>query len=277
VRLSVAPDLARAAECIAERGAALGRPMHLLATTTSTNDEAKRGAREGAPHGSTWVAEEQLAGRGRQGRTWHSARGENLLVSVLARVACPAARLPPLALVVGLAVRDAVSRAAPGADVGLKWPNDVLVAGDGRRRKVAGILVETLTVGSRVDAVVIGIGINVHTREFPADLADRATSVALCANAPPDRGEILADVLAALDRDLHVVQRGLGLFRARLEAADVLRGRRVRLDSGDEGVACGIDDEGRLRVRRADGVLSHWSAGEVQLAAAVSESQEGDS
>jgi BirA family biotin operon repressor/biotin-[acetyl-CoA-carboxylase] ligase len=269
VTLRIAPDLAGAAAAIAERGAVLGQPMHLLATTSSTNDEAKRGAREGAPHGSTWVAEEQLAGRGRQGRTWHSARGESLLVSVLARVACPAARLPPLALVVGLAVRDAVSRAAPGADVGLKWPNDVLVAGDGRRRKVAGILVETVTVGARVDAVVIGIGINVHTREFPPDLADRATSVALCASvAPPDRGAILADVLATLDRDLHVVQRGLGLFRARLEAADVLHGRRVRVDSGDEGVACGIDDDGRLCVRRQDGVLSHWSSGQVHLVGA---------
>jgi BirA family biotin operon repressor/biotin-[acetyl-CoA-carboxylase] ligase len=262
VNLRVAPDLARAAACIAERGAVLGRPMHLLATTTSTNDEAKRGARQGAPHGSTWVAEEQLAGRGRQGRSWHSARGENLLLSVLARVACPPSRLPPLALVVGLAVRDAVSRAAPGAEVGIKWPNDVLIGG----RKVAGVLVEAITVGSRVDAVVIGIGINVHMREFPPDLADRATSVALSASAPPDRGEILADVLATLDRDLHLVELGLGLFRARLEAADVLRGRHVRLDSGEEGVACGIDDDGRLCVRRADGVLAHWSAGEVHLA-----------
>jgi BirA family biotin operon repressor/biotin-[acetyl-CoA-carboxylase] ligase len=235
------------------------------------------------------VAEQQLAGRGRQGRSWHSAPGENLLVSVLARTECPPARLPPLALVVGLAVRDAVSRAAPGVDVGIKWPNDVMVRGappgialDAKRierggrhgtvlRKVAGILVEAITVGARVEAVVIGIGINVHAREFPPELADRATSVALCGGAllppppPPDRGEILADVLATLDRDLHLLPRGLGLFRARLEAADLLRGRPVRVDSGDAGVACGIDDDGRLCVRRADGVLAHWSAGEVHI------------
>jgi biotin-(acetyl-CoA carboxylase) ligase len=83
---------------------------------------------------------------------------------------------------------------------------------------------------------------------------------------PPDRATILADVLAQLDRDLHiVVGRGLSLVRARLEAGDALKGSRVRSESGDEGVASGIDDEGRLLVRRDDGVLARWSAGEVHL------------
>src|SRR5579871_2462505 len=108
------PDLARASELVAARGSALGHPMHLLRETTSTNDEAKQAAREGAPHGSTWVTERQTAGRGRQGRTWQSAPGEGLLFSVLARVSCSPARVPPVALAAGLAVRDAVARAAPG-------------------------------------------------------------------------------------------------------------------------------------------------------------------
>ena len=75
-------------------------------------------------------------------------------------------------------------------------------------------------------------------------------------------------VIAGLDRDLHVVVgRGLGLLHARLEAVDALRGLRIRCDAGDEGTASGIDDEGRLLVRRADGVLARWSAGEVHLVA----------
>jgi BirA family biotin operon repressor/biotin-[acetyl-CoA-carboxylase] ligase len=257
------PDLRGLPERIAARGCRLGRPLTILDETTSTNDEAKRGAKAGDPHGAVWVAEAQTAGRGRQGRAWLSARGENLLFSVLARVACPASRLPPLALVAGLAVRDAVARAAPGRDVRIKWPNDVLVDG----KKLAGVLVEATLAGSRVDAVIVGIGINVHARAFPEEIAERATSVALeaarCGAAPPDRGDVLVDVLAGLDRDLELcAARGLGLVHARLAAADALRGERVRGEAG-EGIAEGIDADGRLLVRADDGVLARWSTGEV--------------
>ena len=263
-RPPVAPDLLRAPARVAERCASLGRPMHLLASTPSTSDEAKHAAKRGAPHGATWVSEEQTAGRGRQGRAWTSPRGENLLFSVLLRVTCPPSRLPPLAIAAGLAVRDAVAQAAPEAAARLKWPNDVLVG----ERKIAGILVETITSGTRVEAVVVGIGLNVHTREFPPEIADRATSMALVSAAFPDRAELLADILVRLDHDAHVVlARGLGLLRGRIEAADALRGRRVRSDDSAEGVACGIDDEGRLLVHRDDGVTARWTAGEVHLVA----------
>jgi BirA family transcriptional regulator, biotin operon repressor / biotin---[acetyl-CoA-carboxylase] ligase len=257
-------DLTRAPELVLALGSGLGRPMVLLAETTSTNDVATRAAREGAPHGATWVAEQQTRGRGRRGHTWLSPAGEGLLFSVLVRVPCAPALIPPIALVAGLAVRDAVA-AASGASIEIKWPNDVLVGG----RKIAGVLVEAVTVGSRVDAIVIGIGINVHTRSFPDDIVDTASSIALVSSsslAPPDRASILADVLAALDRDVHVVLgRGLGLVRRRLEQSDSLRGHRVRSDTGEVGLASGIDDDGRLLVRRDDGVLTRWSAGEVHL------------
>jgi BirA family biotin operon repressor/biotin-[acetyl-CoA-carboxylase] ligase len=185
-----------------------------------------------------------------------------LLFSVVVRVSCVAARLPSLALAAGLAVHQAVKCAAPRAEVGLKWPNDVLAGG----RKLAGILVETATGAAGVEAVVVGVGINVHTRAFPAELSERATSVALLSDTPPNRGELLADTLAALDRDLHVVaHRGLGMVRARLDRADVLRGRRVRSDAGVEGIACGIDDDGRLMVLLETGGRARWSSGEVQI------------
>jgi BirA family biotin operon repressor/biotin-[acetyl-CoA-carboxylase] ligase len=257
-------DLTRAPDLVAASGSSLGRPMVLLAETSSTNDLATRAARDGAPHGATWVVEQQTQGRGRRGHAWLSPAGENLLFSVLLRLPCAPARIPPIALVAGLAVRDAVA-AATGAAIAIKWPNDVLVGS----RKVAGVLVEAVTMGSRVEAVVIGIGINVHTRSFPGEIADLATSVALVAapsSPPPDRAAILASVLSSLDRDVHVVVgRGLGLLHGRLQQSDALRGHRVRSDSGDEGVASGIDEDGRLLVRRDDGVLTRWSAGEVHL------------
>jgi BirA family biotin operon repressor/biotin-[acetyl-CoA-carboxylase] ligase len=259
----IGPDLRSAERSIDERGGALGRPLHVLFETTSTNDEAHSGARRGAPHGATWVAERQTAGRGRRGRSWVSPVGEGLLFSTLLRVDCSPTRLPLLALLAGLAVRDGVRELAPSAPLAIKWPNDVLCDG----RKVAGVLVEAITVGARVEAVIVGVGINVHTRGFPDEIADRATSVALAApGVPLDRASLLAAVLASFDRDLHVVlSRGLGLLRARLEEADALRGRRIRNDGGGEGVASGIDDDGRLLVSQDDGTLARWTAGEVHI------------
>ncbi len=258
----VGHDLVRAPEAIAERGITLGKPLELLDETSSTNDVARRAAKNGAPGGATWVAEVQTAGKGRQGRAWISPRGENLLFSVLVRLRCEPSRLPPLALVAGVAVRDAVARAAPAADVRLKWPNDVLIEG----RKVAGVLLEATLAGKRVDGLVVGIGINVHTRVFDPAIASLATSVALHAGAPPDRAEILADVLQGLDRDLELcAHRGLGLVHARLQAADALKDHAIRTDDGRHGVADGIDVDGRLRLRQQDGTLVRLAVGEVHL------------
>ena len=236
-----------------------------LDVTESTNDDAKRGAREGAPHASVWIAESQTKGRGRQGRTWVSPRGENLLFSVLLRIACPPMRVPPLALVAGLAVRDAVARAL-GEDgrVKVKWPNDVLVDG----KKVAGVLVESALSGGRVEYVVVGAGVNVQTRVFPHELADIATSISLAARAdapPPDREALLADILEGIHHDAkHVAHRGLGLVAARLAKHDALAGRRV---AGDDvsGIAAGIAEDGRLRVSRNDGVIVTVASGEVRI------------
>lgn len=258
----VGADLAPATEAIARRGITVGTPLHLLADTTSTNDLAKDAARSGHAHGVTFVAELQTAGRGRQGRAWMAARGEALLVSVLFRLACPPLRLPSLALAAGLAARDAVARWTREEPM-LKWPNDVLLGG----RKVAGVLVEGVLQGDKVTAVVVGVGINVHTRAFPDEIAGIATSIALHAKegVAPDRAELLADLLAGLDRDLALVAaRGVGLVHSRLVRWDALRGRRV---AGDEveGIADGIDLEGRLQVRRADGTLARVNAGEVRL------------
>jgi BirA family biotin operon repressor/biotin-[acetyl-CoA-carboxylase] ligase len=255
-------DLEGAAALIAERGGALGRPLTATLTTSSTNDDAKRAAKEGAPHGALFIAEEQTAGRGRMGRSWVSPRGENLLFSVVLRPKCAPARVPLLALVAGLCVRDALAKPLGDPRVKVKWPNDVLVDG----KKIAGVLVESVVVGSRVDAVIVGIGVNVHTRAFPPELEAIATSVALALppNAPPpERAVILADVIAGLDRDAeHVAARGLGLVHARLTAADALSGKPVRGERG-EGTAEGIDVDGRLMVRDGAGVLHRWVSGEV--------------
>jgi BirA family biotin operon repressor/biotin-[acetyl-CoA-carboxylase] ligase len=242
----------------------LGAPLVSLASTTSTSDLAKLAAKEGAPHGATWVADVQTAGRGRQGRAWIAAPGEALLFSVILRVPCAPARLPPLSLVVGLAVRDAVARAAPEALVRIKWPNDVVVGE--ARLKVAGVLVEASLSGTSVEAIVVGVGVNVHTRAFPPELAAIATSIELAGGATT-RSALMSDILASLERDGPLAAaRGIGPLHARLTAADALRGARVRSESG-EGIAEGIDTEGRLVVRTDDGTIARFTAGEVHLLA----------
>ena len=276
-----AQDLARASEVIAARGGSLGSPLVIAAETGSTNDDAKSGARSGAPHGAVWLAESQRAGRGRQGRAWLSAPGENLLFTVLLRLRCIPARVPPISLVAGLAVRDAVARALgreADGDVVVKWPNDVVVRGPGGAlRKIAGVLVESALAGAKVEYVVVGIGINVHARVLPADVAAIATSIAIerdARDALPvtGRADILADVLSGLERDVELVaHKGLGLVHARLTLHDALRGQAVESvgDAGKgselRGVAEGIDLDGRLLVRREDGTLAHVSSGEMRL------------
>lgn len=254
-------DSTSLAELAAERGA----PIHYLEETGSTNDDAKAGGRAGAPSGSVWIAESQTAGRGRQGRTWVSPRGDNLLFSVLYRVSCAPARVPVLSLVVGLAVRDAVADALAGeAAARVKWPNDVQIRG----KKVAGILVESTVMGAKVENLVVGIGINVLTREFPSEIAEIATSVAREAHETgrdPSRLSILRAVLVNLDRDLELAaHRGLGPMQARLNAHDALAGRRV-VGDGIEGTAEGIDPEGRLMIRRDDGVVQRIVSGEIRI------------
>jgi BirA family transcriptional regulator, biotin operon repressor / biotin---[acetyl-CoA-carboxylase] ligase len=275
----VSADLSGAREAIGALGGRLGSPLSIEAETESTNDDAKHGAKGGAPHGATWLAETQTRGRGRQGRVWTSPRGENLLFSVLLRLSCPPQRVPPIALVAGLAVRDAVARAL-GDDAGVlvKWPNDVLVRSprDRKLRKVAGVLVESALSGSKVESVVVGIGINVHTRELPEEIAELATSIArerdtrLGLGDPPSRVAILADVLATLDHDVeHVAHKGLGLVHGRLARHDALAGQAVVVEGVDlRGTACGIDPEGRLLLRDEEGVVHHVSSGEVKVRAA---------
>src|SRR5262249_5814013 len=142
----------------------LGRELVWLPRTGSTNDEALARARAGAPHGLVIVADEQTRGRGRLGRVWHSPPGDNLYLSVLLRRDRPPAWALPLPLIAGVAVSDTLEGFSCGTAI--KWPNDVLIDG----RKVAGILTESSTVGGRLEAIVVGIGVNVNVADLPPEL-----------------------------------------------------------------------------------------------------------
>jgi len=244
---------------LAGRGATLGQPLTFLAETTSTNDLALAAARSGAPHGATWVAGSQTAGRGRRGRAWTSPPGESLLFSVLLRPTLPPEQMSQMALVAGLAVR---ASAATRTDERLKvkWPNDV-VAG---RKKLAGILVESRLDGARVEALVVGIGVNVHTRVIPEEIATVATSLSLLGDPAPSRELVLADILAELEMRLGWLQTGQhARLLEELRAEDALLGERVAVGEL-RGAGAGIDDAGALLVRDDAGVVHAVSSGTVE-------------
>jgi BirA family transcriptional regulator, biotin operon repressor / biotin---[acetyl-CoA-carboxylase] ligase len=220
----------------------IGSPRVHHRLTDSTNERAKQLAAAGASHGTLVTADEQTAGRGRQGRAWTAAPGSAVLMSLVLRELDE--RLP---LTAAVAIADALP-----VEATIKWPNDVWIQG----RKVAGILVE----GRPQDGwAVLGVGLNVGTERFPAELEETATSLRL-AGVETTVARVLDDLLRSLSRWLGAPPgRVLEAWRS----VDALRGERVRW-TGGEGVADGIDDSGALRVETSAGPVT-LDAGEVHL------------
>jgi BirA family biotin operon repressor/biotin-[acetyl-CoA-carboxylase] ligase len=226
----------------------------------STNDEAKRLAREGAAEGTLLWALEQTAGRGRRGRIWVSPQG-NLYASLILRPDCPASRAAQLGFVAALAIGGALG--APG--VSYKWPNDVLVNG----RKVAGVLLEAEMIGRhRPSFVVVGVGVNLATA--PQDTEFPATSLLQegWATVPP-RVMLEGFVEHFQMWEMRWRMEGFAPVRAAwLAAAASARGEpiRVRLEAASlHGRFLDMDEDGALLLEAA-GERRHVSAGEVFLA-----------
>jgi BirA family biotin operon repressor/biotin-[acetyl-CoA-carboxylase] ligase len=259
--------------------------LHFSPVADSTNTDAVAAARAGAPHGSIFLADEQLAGRGRGDHEWLSPAGEGLYVSVLLRPPMPARRLMLLPLAAGLAAADAI-RAASGLVADLRWPNDLLIGSS----KVGGILVESKTVAGKVAFAVVGIGINVHQRGFADELPTLATSLDLEAGVPGDRSsspgckaghrvsrqDLLVSLLESLERE------ALGLLdpaaakvipRRVEEASTWVRGRQVQVHGPQActGVTVGLDERGFLLVRTDAGLVTVQTGG-IRAAETIGES-----
>lgn len=220
----------------------IGSPHVHHRLTDSTNERARGLAAAGAPHGTLVTADEQLAGRGRQGRVWTAPPRSAVLMSVVLR---------ELTETLPLAAAVAVCEALP-VEAAIKWPNDIWID----ERKVAGILIEARPLDGWA---VLGIGLNVSTEEFPPEL--HATSLAL-AGADLSRDEALGALLRSLDVWLAApAAEALAAWRER----DALLGRTVRWENGgNEGTAAGVDSSGALIVETADGHVT-LDAGEVHL------------
>jgi BirA family transcriptional regulator, biotin operon repressor / biotin---[acetyl-CoA-carboxylase] ligase len=235
--------------------------LHFSPVTSSTNTDALEDARAGAPHGSVYFADEQLAGRGRGDHGWESPAGQGLYVSVLLRLALPAPRLPLLPLASGLAAAEAIRKAST-LTADLRWPNDLLIG----ERKAGGILVESKTEGDAVAFAVVGIGMNVHQRPFDAGLATPATSLDLEAGRAISRQELLISLLKSLEREaLRLLDPDASrMIPARVEQASTwIRGRQVEVHGPQAciGVTAGLDEDGFLLVRTANGLVTVRTGG----------------
>lgn len=237
----------------------------------STNTRARELAAAGAPHGTIVTADEQTAGRGRQGRSWVAPPGKALLYSAIVRPLDERHLMLPLA--VPLAVCDAAEELRPDITCQVKWPNDVWLEG----KKLAGVLIEARPQDGWA---VIGIGLNltIAPDEFPPDLRTQAVSLfgstggdmgesrrSLPAVAPTGLPHVAANATEVLNRHLD------RWFEAEPDAVltewrnrDALRGRKISWDGGS-GVADGVDERGYLLVCLADGDRVALGAGEVHL------------
>ena len=243
----------------------LGRFYHYLARVDSTNAALAKLAAQGAPEGAVVVAEEQGAGRGRMARGWHSPPGVGLYCSILLRPQIEVAQVTSLPLVVGLAVADAIAPYLPVAPPQVKWPNDILIGG----KKVCGILCELQAERDGSHHVVAGIGLNVNfgANDFPAELRPRATSIALAGGVVVSRAELLAAMLSCLEADYAIWQvDGLRPFLPRLHARDALHGQAITINRAAgpvSGVAAGINPDGSLRLRLANGQVEAVYSGDA--------------
>jgi len=235
--------------------------LNFSSVTQSTNTDALAAARAGAPHGSVFFADEQLAGRGRGDHAWHSAAGQGLYVSILLRPSFSAARLPLLSFAAGLAAANAI-QAANQLSIDLRWPNDLLIGPS----KVGGILVESKTEAGNVAYAVVGIGINVHHREFPGDLATPATSLDFETRRQVSRQALLIELLNSLESEtlsLHDPAAVSSILRRVQQASTWIAGRRVYVHGPQActGDTEGLDENGFLLVRTAAGLVTVQTGG----------------
>ncbi|MEQ8673497.1 MAG: biotin--[acetyl-CoA-carboxylase] ligase [Aggregatilineales bacterium] len=229
------------------------RPHQFYAQVSSTQDIAFDWLKNDAPAGAVVIADEQVGGRGRQGRGWHNPAGQAIALSMILKP--QPSQLSQITMLGALAISD-VLRGLGAQDVGIKWPNDVLLNG----KKVCGVLPEALWDGDKLRGVVLGMGMNVRVDFTGTELAERAISVETALGKSVERTAIVAQVLVRLDhwRNLLGSEALLQAWKARL----VSLSQRVIVGEVT-GIAENVDDEGALLIRTEDGILRRVVAGEL--------------
>jgi len=249
------------AQC--DQGACIGQHVQCFDELDSSNREAMRQAEAGAVEGTVIFADRQTAGRGRLGRTWHTVQ-DSLAFSIILRPPLPPEKVPQLSLLTAVALQQALSQYC--ADIRIKWPNDLLIHG----AKVSGILTEMRAEPGLVQAVVVGIGINLTTPEqgWPNDISQAVTDLQSHYQQPISRLQCATAVLKSMD-DWYAVylKQGFAPIRNAWWEVHAASGKPVRVQHGKtyiEGTAQALDDDGALLLATEDG-LKRIIAGELEL------------
>jgi BirA family biotin operon repressor/biotin-[acetyl-CoA-carboxylase] ligase len=245
------------------KGSLFGKRIHHFFKVDSTNRVALELAQAGEPEGAVVLAEEQTAGRGRAGRTWHSERAVGIYVTLVLRPKLAPVQAPLLTMMAGLSAYTAI-QAHSGLVVDLKWPNDLLIRG----KKVGGILTEMHAEPGQVRFVIVGIGLNVNQEKFPGELGSAATSLRIESGRPQSRLELLVRLLREFESDYNrfLAEGSAAVIERFTKVSSYAQGKRVRVSNGKDaftGVTAGLGPEGLLLVQRDSGQVTTVIAGDV--------------
>jgi len=238
--------------------------IHHYQSIGSTNNQLK--AMPGAPEFTCVMADEQTAGRGRRERSWHSAPGEGLYLSILLRPEIEASKIPLLSLLAAVAVAETIrGLQISNLQLDIKWPNDVL-AND---RKISGILIESTSIPNEAPRFIVGIGVNLNHQSFPPELSEIATSLQLeCGNhfnVASFRNALL-DRLAFWYEELRQ-NRARKILQRWQELSSYARGKQVVVIFDHEeirGETIGLHESGALQLQLPSGEIRTILAGEIK-------------
>jgi BirA family transcriptional regulator, biotin operon repressor / biotin---[acetyl-CoA-carboxylase] ligase len=244
-----------------------GQQIHYYDTVESTQLIAHDLVRQGAPDGTIVIAEYQKAGRGRMQRPWDSSKGKGIWMTVIIRPNIAPHQAPQYTLVTAVAVVNAMKSLFKNFTPEIKWPNDILING----KKSTGILTEMIAEADQIQALLIGIGINVNQTmaDFPDELQDIATSLRVQEGKEIDRALVVAKLLSYLEHySDHYEKHGFSRIKTLWEEASATIGKRVRattLREVIEGEAISITESGVLQILQTDGEIKGVYSADIEL------------
>lgn len=244
----------------------MGENIHYLESVDSTQKIAQQLAYNNAPEGTAILAEEQVSGRGRLDRKWHSPKYSGIWMSLILRPNIPVTRAPQLTLLTAVAVVQAIEDETH-LNPEIKWPNDILLHG----KKVTGILTELQAEADQIHSIIIGIGINVNQKveDFPVELQGIASSLFIEKGEQISRAALIRSIFMHFEKlYLLFLEEGFLPIKILWESYAISMGKVLKartLSNTIEGTALGITDEGVLMLEDKNGMIHHIYSADIEI------------